>query len=60
MVEISKERVGHIIYEYLGMRKLCAKWIPRLLTIDQKQQLVDDSEQCLKLLNRNKIDFLHR
>lgn len=59
-LKISKERVGHILHEYLGMRKLCAKWVPRELTIDQKQQRVDDSEQCLELINRNKSEFLRR
>jgi hypothetical protein len=45
-LKISKERVGNIVFEYLDMRKLWAKWVPRVLTIDQKQQRVDDSEQC--------------
>jgi len=39
-LKISKERVGLITREYLGMRKLCAKWVPRELTVDQKQQRV--------------------
>jgi len=59
-LKISKERVGLITREYLGMRKLCAKWVPRELTVDQKQQRVDDSEQCLKLFNRQKSEFLRR
>ncbi|XP_012564110.2 histone-lysine N-methyltransferase SETMAR-like [Hydra vulgaris] len=59
-LKISKERVGHIIHEYLDMRKLCAKWVPRELTIDQKQQRIDDSEQCLELLHRNRTDFFCR
>ncbi|KAF7272658.1 hypothetical protein GWI33_014596 [Rhynchophorus ferrugineus] len=33
ILEISTERVHHIIHEYLGMRKLCAKWAPRELTV---------------------------
>jgi hypothetical protein len=53
-LKILKQRVGHIVHEYLDMRKLCAKWVPRVLTIDQKQQRVDDSEQCLAIFNRNK------
>ena len=28
-LKISKERVGHIVDEYLDMRKLCSKWVPR-------------------------------
>ncbi|KAF7285245.1 hypothetical protein GWI33_011566 [Rhynchophorus ferrugineus] len=34
-LKISTERVHHIIHEYLGMKKLCAKWVPRELTFDQ-------------------------
>ena len=59
-LKIWKERVRHILNECLGMRKLCAKWVPRELTIDQKQQRIDDSELCLKLFNRNKTEFMHR
>jgi hypothetical protein len=52
-LKISKERVGHIVHEYLDMRRLCANWVPRVL--DQKQQRVDDSEQFLAIFNRSKI-----
>ncbi|KAF7276999.1 hypothetical protein GWI33_009573 [Rhynchophorus ferrugineus] len=58
--EISTERVHHIIHEYLGMRKPCTKWVPRNLTLDQKQRRVDDSEQYLKMMKRNKPEFLRR
>jgi hypothetical protein len=34
--------------------------VPRVLTIDQKQQRVDDSEQCLAIFNRNKDEFFRR
>ncbi|KAF7283525.1 hypothetical protein GWI33_000358 [Rhynchophorus ferrugineus] len=54
-LRISTERVHHIIHEYLVMRKLCAKWVPRELTFDQKQRRVDYSEQCLKM-----VQFLRR
>ncbi|KAF7280068.1 hypothetical protein GWI33_006450 [Rhynchophorus ferrugineus] len=57
-LKISTERVHHIIQEYLGMRKLCAKWVLRELTFDQKQRRVDDSEQCLKMIKRNKPEYL--
>lgn len=55
-LKISKERVGHIIHEYLDMRKLCAKWVPRVLTIER----IDDSEACLQLITHNKPDFFRR
>ena len=34
--------------------------MPRLLTVEQKQQRIHDSERCLKLFTRNKKDFLRR
>jgi [histone H3]-lysine36 N-dimethyltransferase SETMAR len=37
-----------------------AKWVLRVHTIDQKQQRVDDSEQCLTIFNRNKGEFFRR
>jgi hypothetical protein len=58
-LKISKKRVEHSVHEYFDMRKLCAK-LPRLLTIDQKQQRVVDSQQCLAIFNRNKDEFLRR
>jgi hypothetical protein len=59
-LKISKKRVEHIVHEYLDMQKLCAKWLPRVLTIDQNQQRVDDSEQCLAIFNCNKDEFFRR
>jgi hypothetical protein len=40
---------------FVYCEKLCAKWVPRVLTIDQNQQRVDDSEQCLAIFNRNEF-----
>jgi len=36
-VGMSKDRVGHILHEILGMRKLSAGWVPRLLTQNNKR-----------------------
>ena len=36
-IGISKERVRYIFYEELDMKKLCARWVPRWLTADQKR-----------------------
>jgi len=48
-----KDRVGHILHEILGMRKLSARWVPRLLTPDNK---------CNRetLFKRNPKEFLRR
>ena len=43
---ISKERVGCILHEELDMKKLCARWVPRLLTADQKCTRMKISEEC--------------
>ncbi|KAF7276485.1 hypothetical protein GWI33_010254 [Rhynchophorus ferrugineus] len=60
ILKISTECVHHIIHEYLGMRKLCVRWVPHELTFGQKRRRIDDSEQCLKVIKRKKIKFLPR
>ena len=49
IVYISTEHVLNILHTHLCMRKLCARWVPRLLTIDQKRIRVATSEKkfCL-------------
>jgi len=42
IVNISIERVQNILYEKLGIRKLSAKWVPRLLTVEQKRNRIDN------------------
>ena len=59
-LKISEDSVFTILHEYLGLRKLFSKWVPRFLTPDQKQQRVGDSERCLELFKRGKKDFLRR
>jgi histone-lysine N-methyltransferase SETMAR len=59
-IGISKERVGYILHEELDMKKLCARWVPRLLTADQKRTRMKISEQCLERFNINKTDFVRR
>lgn len=39
------------------MKKLCSKWVPRLLTVEQKQLRVDDPKQCLAMFKRNKSEL---
>lgn len=56
IVKISIGSVHHILHEHLCMKKLSARWVPRSLTIDQKQQRVDDSERalrCFSVIQRN-------
>ena len=48
-LQISKGSVFTILHKSLGMRKLISTWVPRLLTPDQKQQRVENSERYLEL-----------
>jgi len=57
---ISRERDGSIIHEYLDMRKLSAKWVPKCLNADQKRQRCQSSEQILDFFRRDVNDFLSR
>ena len=57
-LKISEGSVFTILHEYLSMKKLCSKWLPRLLIVDQNHQRVDDSDRCLQLFQRSKKDFL--
>lgn len=59
-VGISTERVHHILHEYLDMRKLSARWVPRLLTLDHKRNRMTTSKECLAMFNRNPDEFLRR
>ncbi|XP_054737659.1 histone-lysine N-methyltransferase SETMAR-like [Anastrepha obliqua] len=60
ILKILVDSVHTIIHEYLGMIKVFSKWVPRLLTPEQKQQRIDDSKSCLDMFMRNKSEFLRR
>ncbi|KAG5331535.1 SETMR methyltransferase, partial [Acromyrmex charruanus] len=57
---ISHGTVISILHEQLGMKKLSAKWVPRLLTVDHKRDRVTISKQCLEMFQRNPDEFLRR
>ena len=43
------------------MRKLSARWVvPRLLTVEQKQNCVTIAEHCLDMFKRNPKEFIRR
>lgn len=60
IVDISIERIQNILHEKLGMRKLSARWVPRLLTEEQKRNRMTTSEYCLDMFKRNPKEFLWR
>ena len=59
-LKIAEGSVFTLLHEHLSMRKLCSKWVPCLLTVNQKQQRVEDSECYLQLFQCNKKEFLHK
>ena len=52
--------VVSILKDHFCMKKLSARWMPRLLTIDHKRNRMTSSIECLALFNRNKEEFLRR
>ena len=52
--------VFNIIHDILGMKKLCGRWVPHLLTVDQKRIRVTNSQQNLAMFTRNSKEFLRR
>ena len=59
-VNISVERVWHILHEFLGMRKLSARWVPSFLSADHNRARVVASEQRLGMFQRNPKEFFRR
>ena len=60
IVGISKSAVHCILTKNVDIRKLCARWVPCLLTMEQKQRREDVSIECLAIFHSNKADFLRR
>jgi hypothetical protein len=56
---IYKERVGHII-SILGYRKLCARWVHRMLTDDMNAERLCISQELLQRFENEGNRFLYR
>ena len=59
-VKISVGSVEKIIHDHLHMRKVSARWVPRLLTPFQKQERVTCSQALLDMCQGNQEDFFNR
>ena len=59
-VGISRERVENILHNELGMSKVSARWVPRLLTPDQKHTRLAMSQANLALFEADPASFLER
>ncbi len=49
--DVSVGTVHTIIHEELKMRKICAKFIPKVLREDQKERRCHDSREMVELIN---------
>ena len=56
IVGISVSAVYNILHEKLEIKKICARWVPRLLTIDQKRTR-KDFRAVFVMFKRNVQDF---
>jgi transposase len=54
-IGISKECVGYILNQELDMKKLCARWLPSLLTVDQKRTRMKISNSAWSILKKIKL-----
>ena len=52
--------VSGIIHNQLNMRRICARWIPKMLNTDQKILCVECCEQLLKRFEREGEKFMDR
>ena len=55
--DISNGNVYTIIHEHLGMSKISARWVPRNLNMQDRQQRVESSQELLEVYNANPEDF---
>ena len=54
---ISNGSVYTTIHEHLGVSKVSARWVPRNLNMQDRQQRVESSQEFLKVYNANPEDF---
>ena len=58
--DYSYGTVSVIIHNQLNMRRVCARWIPKVLNTDQKRLRVECCEQLLKKFEREGEKFMDR
>ncbi len=56
-MNMYKKRYCHILNQYLGMRKMYARWEPRFLTLDQKRVRMHISNAMLAQFPCYKLEF---
>jgi histone-lysine N-methyltransferase SETMAR len=59
ITDISLGSLHSILHEYLGLKKVCSRWVPHLLTPAQKEERVETSRSLLSRFRRmGKNSFL--
>ncbi|GFR88109.1 transposase [Elysia marginata] len=59
-LEVSKEKVQHIITDILGYRKVAARWVSRMLTDEMKMQRKTTCAELLKHFEEEGEEFIQR
>ena len=59
-VDCSVGTVHAIIHENLIIRRLCARWIPKMLSECQKAQRVESCQRFVQQFEQEGVDFLSR
>jgi [histone H3]-lysine36 N-dimethyltransferase SETMAR len=59
-LSISKTSVLEILHDCLGMSKVCARWVPRMLSPMQKQDRMQICQSLLDQYNANPGEFVSR
>jgi hypothetical protein len=58
ILEVSKTTIHEAVTEKLGHRKLCASWVPKILTDDHKTKRMDSALKFLKHYAQEGDEFL--
>ena len=49
--------ISNIVHEYLSMQKVSARWVPRNLDMQDRQQWLESNQELLEVYNANPEDF---
>lgn len=60
MLNISTESVLRILHEKLGMNKVSCRWVPRMLTIENKRQRLAAANEFLDMCKTDPNKIFHR
>jgi len=56
--ELSQSTIGRTLTEKLEYRKVCTRWVPRMLTKDHQRQRTDSSRKFLRRYAHENDNFL--